>query len=215
MSFTLGPDYGTNSARALIVRCADGKEFGSCVVNYPSGHQGILLDAKNHPLAAQKKFAKNLNAHCWLWKDHTSWREADKITQLAAKHNPEYIAKCGDTYSSEWFWAKLWHCLNVDPKVFNAAYSWMELCDWLPAVLAGITHPKDVRRGICTAGHKALYCDEWGGLPSKKFLRRLYPKLAALRDRLYEEAHNAAVMLAIPLAIPLAASPPNSATKVG
>ena len=252
-SFTLGLDYGTNSARALIVRCADGKEFGSAVVNYPSGHQGILLDAKDHnvarqnpldylhcleaatkgalkaaakkrdfdpdkivgigvdttgsspipvdaknrPLAAQKKFAKNLNAHCWLWKDHTSWREADKITSLAAKHNPAYIAKCGNTYSSEWFWAKLWHCLNVDPKVFNAAYSWVELCDWLPAVLAGITHPKDVRRGICAAGHKALYCDEWGGLPDKKFLKRLSPKLATLRDRLYEEAHDASALAGI------------------
>lgn len=247
MSFTLGLDYGTNSARALIVRCADGKEFGSCVVNYPSGHQGILLDpkdhnvarqspldhlhcleaatkgalkqaakkrgfkadkivgigvdttgsspipvdAKNRPLATQKRFAKNLNAQCWLWKDHTSWREADKITQLAAKHNPEYIAKCGNIYSSEWFWAKLWHCSKVDPKVFDAAYSWVELCDWLPAVLGGVTDPTKVKRGICAAGHKALYADEWGGLPDKKFLRRLSPKLAALRDRLYERAYDA------------------------
>jgi L-ribulokinase len=248
-SYTLGLDYGTNSARALIVRCADGKEFGSCVVDYPSGHQGILLDPKDHnvarqnpldylhcleaathgalaaasrkrgfradrivgigidttgsspipvdarnrPLAAQKRFARNLNAQCWLWKDHTSWREADKITALAAKHRPEYIAKCGNTYSSEWFWAKLWHCLNVDPKVFAAAHSWVELCDWLPAVLAGITNPTEVKRGICAAGHKALYCDEWGGLPDKKFLRRLSPKLATLRDRLYEQAHDASV----------------------
>ena len=245
--FTLGIDYGTNSVRALIVRCKDGKEFGSCVVNYPSGHQGVLLDprdhnvARQHPgdylsgleksvkgalarakkqpgfsaakviglgvdstgsspipvdasnraLAADKKWAKNLNAQCWLWKDHTGWREAAKITELAARHRPHFIAKCGNTYSSEWFWAKLWHCLQVDPKVFSAAYSWVELCDWVPAVLAGVTDPKAVKRGVCAAGHKALYAEDWGGLPDKEFLALLDPRLADLRDRLYDKAHDA------------------------
>ncbi|MCF3650650.1 ribulokinase [Synoicihabitans lomoniglobus] len=271
MSFTIGLDYGTNSARALIVRTADGREFGSCVVDYPSGHQGVLLDpkdhnvarqnpldylhcleaatrgalaqaaskrgfsaakvvgigvdttgsspipvdAKNRALTAQKKWAKNLNAHCWLWKDHTSWREAAKITELAAKHHPEYIAKCGNTYSSEWFWAKIWHCLKVDPAAFAAAHSWVELCDWLPAVLGGVTDPTAIKRGICAAGHKALFCDEWGGLPDKAFLRKLSPKLASLRDRLYSEAHDASVAaghlcpawaakLGLPAGIPIA-----------
>ncbi len=270
-TYTLGLDYGTNSARALIVRTSDGKEFGSCVVNYPSGHQGILLDPKDHnvarqspidhlhcleaatqgalavaakkrgfkaaqvigigvdttgsspipvdannqALAAQKKFAQNLNAHCWLWKDHTSWREAAKITSLAAKHRPEYIAKCGNTYSSEWFWAKIWHCYNIDRAVFDAAYSWVEMCDWLPAVLAGVTDPKDVKRGVCAAGHKALYAEDWGGLPDKKFLRKLAPGLADLRDRLYDEAYDAsatagnlceawAAKLGLPAGIPIA-----------
>ncbi|WP_221030805.1 ribulokinase [Actomonas aquatica] len=270
-TYTLGLDYGTNSARALIVRTSDGQEFGSCVVNYPSGHQGILLDPKDHnvarqspldhlhcletatkgalaqaakkrgfkaaqvigigvdttgsspipvdknnqPLAAQKKFANNLNAHCWLWKDHTSWREAAKITTLAAKHRPEYIAKCGNTYSSEWFWAKLWHCHNVDRTVFDAAYSWVEMCDWLPAILAGVTDPTAVKRGVCAAGHKALYAEDWGGLPDKKFLRKLAPALADLRDRLYTEAFDAsasagnlcdewATKLGLPAGIPIA-----------
>jgi L-ribulokinase len=271
MSYTLGLDYGTNSARALIVRCADGKEFGSCTVEYPSGHQGILLDAKDHnvarqspldylhcleratqgalaqaqrkrgfkaahvvgigvdttgsspipvdkknrPLAAQKKWAQNLNAQCWLWKDHTSWREAAKITTIAAKYRPAYLAKCGNTYSSEWFWAKIWRCLKVDPKVFHAAHSWVETCDWLPAVLAGITDPSAIKRGICAAGHKAFYCDEWGGLPDQKFLRKLAPPLADLRDRLYDQAHDAsasagnlcaewAQRLGLPAGIPIA-----------
>ena len=47
MVYTLGIDYGTNSVRALVVRCSDGKEIGSCVFNYPSGEQGILLDRKS------------------------------------------------------------------------------------------------------------------------------------------------------------------------
>jgi L-ribulokinase len=269
--FTLGIDYGTNSVRALVVRCKDGKEFGSSVVNYPSGTQGVLLDPRDHnvarqspadylfgleksvkgalaqakkqpgfsaskviglgvdttgsspipvdasnrALAADKKWAKNLNAQCWLWKDHTGWREAAKITELAAQHRPHFIAKCGNTYSSEWFWAKLWHCLQVDPKVFSAAYSWVELCDWVPAVLAGITDPKAVKRGICAAGHKALYAEDWGGLPDKEFLALLDPKLADLRDRLYEKAHDAsesagnlspewAKKLGLPAGIPIA-----------
>lgn len=247
MRFTIGIDYGTNSVRALIVRCSDGAEVGSSVVNYPSGRQGILLDPANFNLARQHpgdylrgleksvrgalaaaskkrgfradavvalgvdttgsspipvngrnealgtlaKWRKNLNAQCWLWKDHTSWQEAARITELAAKHRPQYIAKCGNTYSSEWFWSKIWHCLNTDRAAFDAAFSWVELSDWIPSVLAGVSDPRDIRRGVCAAGHKALYCDEWGGLPDKKFLAMLHPKLAALRDRLYEKAHDA------------------------
>ncbi|HOF10386.1 MAG TPA: ribulokinase [Opitutaceae bacterium] len=269
--YTLGIDYGTNSVRALLVRCADGAEVGSCVVNYPSGQQGILLDSKDHhlarqhpgdylfgleksvkgalaqakkvkgfsasavvgigvdttgsspipvdkhnvPLALNKKWAKNLAAQCWLWKDHTSWREAAKITELAAAHRPQFIAKCGNTYSSEWWWSKLWHCRNVAPKVFEAAYSWVELCDWVPAVLAGVTDPLQVKRGVCAAGHKAMYCAEWGGLPDKEFLALLDPALADLRDRLYTEAHDArtaagelcpewAKKLGLPAGIPIA-----------
>ncbi|MBL9188518.1 MAG: ribulokinase [Opitutaceae bacterium] len=247
--FTLGLDYGTNSVRALIVRCADGAEFGSAVFNYPSGHQGVLLDPRDHhlarqhpgdhlagleqavrgalaiarkrrgfsadkivglgvdttgsspipvdarnvPLALQKKWRGNLHAQCWLWKDHTSVREAAQITALARKHRPQFLAKCGGAYSSEWFWAKLWHCRNVAPKVFAAAHSWVELADWIPAVLAGVTAPEQIVRGVCCAGHKALYADDWGGLPDKKFLALLDPQLAALRDRLYEKAHDATV----------------------
>jgi L-ribulokinase len=271
MSFTIGIDYGTNSVRALVVRCKDGKEFGSFVFHYPSGNQGILLDPKDHHLARQHpgdyllglrksvkgalaeagkkagfsadqviglgvdttgsspipvdrknralamdpKWKRNLSAQCWLWKDHTSWEEAARITELAAKHRPAYIAKCGNTYSSEWWWSKIWRCLKVSPKVFDAAYSWVELSDWIPSVLAGVEDPLKVKRGICAAGHKALYSDEWGGLPDKKFLAMLHPKLASLRDRLYAKAHDAtesagklcaswAAMLGLPAGIPIA-----------
>ena len=51
--FTLGVDFGTNSVRALVVRCSDGAEYGSRVVDYPSGAQGILLDPKDGHLARQ------------------------------------------------------------------------------------------------------------------------------------------------------------------
>ena len=144
--------------------------------------------AEYRPLALDPKWKKNLNAQCWLWKDHTSVTEAAQITELAALHRPHFIAKCGNTYSSEWFFSKLWHCLNVAPEVFDAAESWVEFCDWIPAVLVGDTRPGNVKRGVCAAGHKAMYCQEWGGLPDAEFLSLLDPRMAALRDRLYTEA---------------------------
>ena len=245
--FTLGVDFGTNSVRALVVRCSDGAEFGSRVVDYPSGAQGVLLDpkdgllarqhpgdylfgleesitgalaeagrkpdfdpskvlgigldstgsspipvdAQNRPLALSDRWRANLDAQCWLWKDHTGWREAARITELCAKLRPQYIAKCGGVYSSEWFWAKLWHCLNVAPETFNSAFSWVELADWAPSVLAGVADPRLVKRGVCAAGHKALYSDDWTGLPDKEFLAALDSRLADLRDRLYEKAYDA------------------------
>jgi L-ribulokinase len=151
------------------------------------------VDAANRPLALSPKWRKDLNAQCWLWKDHTSVDEASQITELAALHRPQYIAKCGNTYSSEWFWSKVLHCARVAPEVFAAAHSWVELADWIPSVLAGVEQPERVTRGVCCAGHKALYCDEWGGLPDKEFLALLDPRLAALRDRLYARAHDATV----------------------
>jgi L-ribulokinase len=248
MRYTLGLDYGTNSVRALIVKCSDGSEVATSVFNYPTGDQGVMgdpkdanvarqspldylnglettvldaihqakqkdpafdphaiigigvdttgsspipVDANNVALAALPAFEGNLNAQCWLWKDHTSYREATRITELGRQHRPQYMAKVGNTYSSEWWWSKIWHCLAVDPAVFEAAYSWVELCDWIPSVLAGVKEPKAIRRGVCAAGHKAFYSDEWGGLPDKEFLCMLDPKLAALRDRLYERAYDA------------------------
>ena len=131
----------------------------------------------------------NLAAHAWLWKDHTSAAEAARITEIARLHAPEYLAPIGGTYSSEWWWSKIWHCLNVAPDVFDAAVSWVELADFVPAVLAGVDDPRDIVRCVCAAGHKAMYSDAWGGLPSKAFLARLDPKLAELRDRLYDKAH--------------------------
>jgi L-ribulokinase len=51
--FPLGIGLATNSVRALIVRCSDGAEFGSAAADYPSGHQGVLLDPTDHLLARQ------------------------------------------------------------------------------------------------------------------------------------------------------------------
>jgi L-ribulokinase len=154
-----------------------------------TGSTPLPVDAQNRPLAMDPKWSTNLAAHAWLWKDHTSAQEAASITRVAREHAPHLLAPIGGTYSSEWFWAKIWHCLNVAPDVFDAAASWVELADFVPAVLAGIDSPQAIQRCICAAGHKALYSDAWGGLPPAHFLARLDPKLASLPDRLYQKAY--------------------------
>jgi L-ribulokinase len=180
-----------------------------------TGSSPMPVNARNVPLASLPEWRENLAAQCWLWKDHTGYREAARITEVAATIRPQYIAKCGNTYSSEWFWSKIWRCLTVAPDVFEAAYSWVELADFVPSVLAGVTDPKAIVRGVCCAGHKALYSDEWDGLPDTEFLSMLNPKLADLRDRLYTKAHDAttaagalcpewATKLGLPAGIPIA-----------
>jgi L-ribulokinase len=149
-----------------------------------TGSTPLPVDANGQPLAFNKKFANNPAAMAWLWKDHTGVAEAVEITGLAGKIRPRYLAKCGGTYSSEWFWSKILHCLRTSPKVFNAAHSWVELADYVPAALTGTEAPARLTAGICAAGHKAMYNENWGGYPDKEFLSQLGPKLGALRDRL-------------------------------
>ena len=153
-----------------------------------TGSTPLPVDAMMRPLAMNPRWSSNLAAQAWLWKDHTSADEAARITSTAREHAPEYLSPIGGVYSSEWWWSKIWHCLDVAPDVFDAAASWVELADFVPAVLSGVEDPRRVARCICAAGHKAMYSDAWGGLPSKAFLARLDPRLADLRDRLYDRA---------------------------
>ncbi len=243
-SFALGVDYGTNSVRALVVDTANGEEIATHVFAYPSGDEGVLLDAKNPnlarqnpadyiegfytsvrravtaakkhrgfkpelvvgigvdttgstpipvdregmPLALQAKFKKKLAAQAWLWKDHTSHAEAAEITAKAKDDSDRYLTKCGGTYSSEWYWSKILHCKREDPKVFEAAYSWVELADFIPAFITGNTDPLTIKRSICAAGHKAMYHTQWTGLPNAKFLASLDPDLAKVREHYASEA---------------------------
>ncbi len=156
-----------------------------------TGSTPIPVTKECLPLAMTPEFKDNINAQAWLWKDHSSSKEAQAITELAQKIRPQYLSKCGGVYSSEWFFSKIWHCLNVDEKVFDAAYSWVELADFVPAYICGINDVAQVKRGICAAGHKAMFNEQWGGLPDKEFLSQLHPKLADLRDRLYDKAYPA------------------------
>jgi L-ribulokinase len=153
-----------------------------------TGSSPLPVDAAGQPLAFDARFKDNLAAQCWLWKDHTSYAEAAEITESARRRSEPYLAKCGGTYSSEWFWSKILHCARTAPGVFEAAYSWVECCDWVTGYLTGNLDPHTMARSVCAAGHKAMYSDEWGGLPSKEFLTELDPRLGILRSRLYDRA---------------------------
>jgi len=153
-----------------------------------TGSSPMPVDKEGTPLGLLPEFKDNLDAMVWLWKDHSSYAEAAQITELAEKMRPEYLTRIGGVYSSEWFWSKILHCKNSSPEVYDSAYSFVEVCDYIPAVLAGDTRPYSIVRSVCAAGHKAMYNDAYGGLPDKEFLSTLTPDLALLRDRLYEEA---------------------------
>ena len=177
----------TQSIRGAIAiaRVADSQFLPERVVGIgvdTTGSTPIPVDAKGRALAESPRFMRDPNALAWLWKDHTSTSEAIALTQAALEEHPEYLAKCGGVYSSEWFWSKIWHCAEVAPQVAEAAHSWVELADWIPAILSG-TESSPVR-GICAAGHKAMYHRDWGGYPDRDFLGRRHPYLAQLRNQL-------------------------------
>jgi L-ribulokinase len=155
-----------------------------------TGSTPLPVDENGEALALSRRFARNPAAMAWLWKDHTGVAEAAEITALAQKMRPQYLAKCGGTYSSEWFFSKILHCLRTSPEVFDAAASWMELADYVPAALTGTLSRGKFTAGICAAGHKAMYNESWGGYPDREFLSQLSPKLGALRERLCAKARD-------------------------
>jgi L-ribulokinase len=152
-----------------------------------TGSTPLAVDEKGVPLSLTAGFEENPNAMFVLWKDHTAVKEAEEINQLAKKWEIDFTRFEGGIYSSEWFWAKLLHVIREDAGVFRAAYSWVEHCDWIPAILTGNTNPKTLKRSRCAAGHKAMWHEAFEGLPSEEFLVALDPLLGGLRDRLYKE----------------------------
>ena len=241
--YVIGLDYGSDSARAVVVDVVDGKTLATAVKYYPRWKQGlycvpsanqwrqhpldyievlegsvkealaacpagtaenvigiafdttgstpVFTDENGTPLALKPEFAENPNAMFVLWKDHTAVKEAAEINEKCHANEIDYTAYEGGIYSSEWFWAKALHVLREDASVREAAYSIVEHCDWMPALLIGTKHINEVPRSRCAAGHKAMWHAKWGGLPSEEFLCSLDPVLAGFRDRLYSETTTA------------------------
>lgn len=243
--YVIGLDYGSDSARAVIVDALTGEEMASSVKYYPRWIEGKFCDPardqyRQHPLdyvevmefivkdAVQKagagvaenvvgisfdttgstpvfvneegiplallpSFEENPNAMFVLWKDHTAVKEAAEINELARKWETDYTSFEGGIYSSEWVWAKVLHVLRKDEAVRKAAYSWIEHCDWMPALITGKQKPLEVVRSRCSAGHKAMWHEAWGGLPPEEFLTALDPLLANFRARLYNDTYTSDV----------------------
>ena len=239
--YVIGLDYGSDSARAVIVNAETGEELASSVKYYPRWMEGkycvptanqyrqhpqdyvdaleytvkdalskcpagtgeqvvgiafdttgstpVFTDKNGTPLSLLPEFAENPNAMFVLWKDHTAIKEAQEINDLCARWDIDYSSYEGGIYSSEWFWAKALHVLRADEKVRNAAYSIVEHCDWLPGLLTDTTNPSKLFRSRCASGHKAMWLEKWGGLPSEQFLTTLDPLLAGYRERLYTDTY--------------------------
>ena len=239
MKYVIGLDYGSDSARAVVIDAETGTELASSVKYYPRWMEGkfcipsanqyrqhpqdyidvleftvkdalskcpagtaenvvgiafdttgstpVFTDKNGTPLSMLPEFSENPNAMFVLWKDHTAIKEANEINELSRKWDIEYTSYEGGIYSSEWFWAKALHVLRADEKVREAAYSIVEHCDWMPALITGVTTPEQMYRSRCASGHKAMWLEEWGGLPSEEFLTELDPVLAGFRSRLFTE----------------------------
>jgi len=156
-----------------------------------TGSTPVAVDKNGTPLALLPEFAENPNGMFILWKDHTANKEAEEINTLAHSKGTDFTKYVGGIYSSEWFWAKILRTLRTDETVRNAAFSWVEHCDWVSAVLTGNTDPLTLKRSRCAAGHKAMWHEEFGGLPSEAFLKQLDPLLSGLRERLFRDTYTA------------------------
>ncbi|MBN1143955.1 MAG: ribulokinase [Bacteroidales bacterium] len=159
-----------------------------------TGSTPVAVDKNGTPLSLTPGFEENPNAMFVLWKDHTATQEADEINQLSRTWGGiDYTQFEGGIYSSEWFWAKVLHVLRADEKVRTAAFSWVEHCDWIPAVLTGQTDPLTLKRSRCAAGHKAMWHPDFDGLPAEEFLVKLDPLLKGLRSRLFKDTFTCEV----------------------
>lgn len=178
----------TEAVRAVVAQRPD---LAASVVGIgvdTTGSSPLPLGANGQPLAFDPAFKDDPDALCILWKDHTAVAEAEEINTLCHCGTiTDYTKYVGGIYSSEWFWAKILRIYRQNPAVAKASANWIELCDWIPALLSGVTDIDSMVRGRCAAGHKALWHPEWGGLPGREFLEKLDPVLLALPYPLFTD----------------------------
>ena len=155
-----------------------------------TGSTPVAVDEAGVPLALLPVFESNPNAMFVLWKDHTAVKEAGEINEHSKKFDIDYLQFVGGIYSSEWFWAKLLHVLRTDKEVAKACYSWVEHCDWITFLLTGGRHITEMKRSVCSAGHKALWAEEFNGLPPDSFFSSLDSLLKGFTQRLFSKTYT-------------------------
>ena len=155
-----------------------------------TGSTPCLTNRNGTPLALLPRYADNPNAMFILWKDHTSIQEADEINELAHGWGTDFTSRSGGIYSSEWFWAKALHLIRKNKTIRSKAYSVIEHCDWMPALLTGNLKPENVKRSRCAAGHKGMWAAEWGGYPEKEFLSKLDSLLGDFVARMDKKTYS-------------------------
>jgi L-ribulokinase len=156
-----------------------------------TGSTPVAVDKTGTPLALLPGFENNPNAMFVLWKDHSSVKEAALINEHALKFPINYLQFVGGIYSSEWFWAKLLHVLKEDESISKNTASWVEHCDWIPFLLTGGNDVTQLKRGVCSAGHKALWAEEFNGFPPNDFFASMDPLLDGFRAKLFDKTYTA------------------------
>ncbi len=145
----------------------------------------VLADRNLTPLALTEKYAECPDAMFVLWKDHTGEREAAEINRACKSAERDYSCFTGYHYSSECFWAKVLHLLRQSEELRKDAYTVIELCDWIPAILTRTTNPADHRQGHCCTAQKMFWSEEWGGFPPREFFEGIDPLLLPILDTLH------------------------------
>ena len=166
------------------------RSVGTVVRRHPDMVEGIvsisldttastpcLVDRECTPLALKPEYRENPDAMFVVWKDHTGQAEADEINALLSRQPVNYALHTGNSYSAENFWSKVLHVLRHSPELQREAYSAIEICDYIPALLTGCRDASAVRIGHCGAASKAMWAEEWGGYPPAEFFEQLDPVL--------------------------------------
>lgn len=169
--------------RQVIAQCPAPEAIRAIAVD-TTASTPCLVDRTCTPLSLTVGYEENPDAMFVLWKDHTAQRESEEITALCARGEINYARRSGNHYSSECFWSKVLHLLRGSERLRRDAWAVVELCDWIPAVLTGCRAMEDLRSGLCVAGSKVMWAEEWGGYPPEEFFAGLDPVLLPILRRL-------------------------------
>ena len=227
----IGLDYGTDSARAVLVDASDGRVLAQSVSEYPrwakrmycnpslneyrqhpldyieslkavlhgvldphkellpyiraigvdtTGSTPCLVDRNLLPLCLLPQHRDNPDAMFVLWKDHSDASEAEQITALAGEHLPATGGKC----SPESFWPRLLHALRSSVQLKEDAYTFVDLCTWLPNYLCGNTDPDKVKHSQSVVGAKFFQDPATGQLPPREWFASIDEDWMDIVDRI-------------------------------